>query len=116
MFDSEDDRFQPVSVRFDESSRTYFCFYRSNEEETIPLAFSFDLNEKKWSIDSGEFRGVSLNEIVDSNLSFEQQIQQIVKRFGLLKMKFQSDKKITAEDFSSGISSNSSLNRKIVFH
>lgn len=72
-----------VSVRYDQKSETYFCFYRRMDDTTIQLTLSYTLNERRWAVETNEFCETiekPLNDVVnDLNLPFEEQIRHVVR-------------------------------------
>jgi hypothetical protein len=75
-----------VSIRYDQSSRTYFCFYRRTDHvPTISLTLSYDLNEQKWTIEHEQYRPVFEQFAIEleqySACRFDEQIRHIIDYF-----------------------------------
>lgn len=79
----EIDELRQVSVRFDQESDTYFCFYRRIDDVSINLTLSYSLNEKRWLVETEEFQKSMeepLNNLVqDLHLPFEEQIRHVIR-------------------------------------
>lgn len=70
-----------VSIRFDERNSVYFCFYRPTEDSMVESIFSFDVQREKWSIETRENSEIFSKIVLDPTLSFEMQVEQIVRVF-----------------------------------
>ena len=81
--DYEINELRQVSVRYDQASETYFCFYRRMDDVTINLTLSYSLKEQRWAVESNEFRSTTekpLNDVVeDLQLPFEEQIRHVIR-------------------------------------
>jgi len=71
-----------VSIRYDTSSRTYYCFYRRTDNMSSELILSYDLNEGKWSVDTIEYKNIlekKLNDLFnDEHIPFEEQLRYVI--------------------------------------
>lgn len=80
--DDESNRSRQVSVRYDDGSRTYYCFYRRTEHSPADLTLSYDLNERKWLVETYEYKQSlerTLNDLIeDQNMPFEEQYQSVI--------------------------------------
>ncbi len=82
-----------VSIRYDDSTRTYYCFYRQTDHLSSELILSYELNQGKWIVDTMEYKNIfenKFNELFnEKNIPFEEQIRYIINYldtyFGKLK-------------------------------
>ncbi len=67
-----------VSIRYDNSTRTYYCFYHSSSE----LILSYELNQEKWIVETMEYKNIfenKFNELFkEKNIPFEEQIRYVI--------------------------------------
>jgi hypothetical protein len=71
-----------VSIRYDSSTRTYYCFYHRTDDLSSELILSYDLNECRWNVDTIEYKNLfetKLNQLFnDKKLPFEEQIRYVI--------------------------------------
>jgi len=83
-----------VSIRYDASSRTYYCFYHKKDNLLSELILSYDVNEGKWIVDTIEYKNIfekKLNELFnDKTIPFEEQIRHVIDYLDTYFGKFQS--------------------------
>jgi hypothetical protein len=82
-----------ISIRYDNSTRTYYCFYHKTDHLLTELIFSYELNEGKWIIETNAFKNIfetKFNQLFqEKNIPFEEQIRYVIDYldtyFGKLK-------------------------------
>ena len=83
-----------VSIRYDKSSRTYYCFYHRTDNISSELILSYDLNEGKWSVDTSEYKDIlekQLNDLFnDEYIPFEEQLRYVIDHLDTYFCKFES--------------------------
>lgn len=71
-----------VSIRYDKSTRTYYCFYHRKDDLSLELILSYEIDEDKWIVDTVEFKDIlekKLNELFNKEkIPFEEQIPYII--------------------------------------
>lgn len=84
MLTVEEDDFIPsrnISLRYDETTEIYYCFYHGNENVPTDIIFSYDVKHKKWIVETKEYQNLlekKYNQLLEeNNLSFDEQIQSI---------------------------------------
>lgn len=72
-----------VSIRYDEPTQTYYCFYNRSDNSGIELILSYDVQENKWIVESTEYKSileVQINELFnEENIPFEEQIPFVIE-------------------------------------
>ena len=80
--ENETDESREVSVRYDDGTRTYYCFYRRTDHLSADLTLSYDLNERKWLVETHEYKQClerPLNKLFENhNLPFEDQVRRVI--------------------------------------
>ena len=80
--EKETHKVKKVSIRYDSTTRTYYCFYNRTDDFSSELILSYDLNECKWNVDTYEFKNIfeiKLNKLYnDKNIPFEEQIRHVI--------------------------------------
>jgi hypothetical protein len=56
LYEKEINEFKKVSIRYDNSSRTYYCFYHRTDNSIFDLTLSYDLNVRKWIVETYEYK------------------------------------------------------------
>ncbi len=66
------------SIRYDNSTQTYYCFYHS----LVEVILSYELNRGKWTVETMEYKDIfedKLNELFkEKNIPFEEQIRYVI--------------------------------------
>ena len=81
---SKDERYQlrDISLRFDPSSNTYYCFYRRTDDRTMEITLSFDLTERQWLVETLHYKSSlerNLNDLFhNATVPFEEQIRYVI--------------------------------------
>jgi len=82
------------SIRYDNSTRTYYCFYHKTDNLSSELILSYELNEGKWIVDTIEYKKIfekNLNELFnEKNIPFEEQIPYVIDYLDTYFGKFKS--------------------------
>jgi len=83
-----------VSIRYDKSTRTYYCFYHIIDNLPSELILSYEINQGKWIVDTIEYKNIfekKLNELFnDKNIPFEEQIPYVIDYLDTYFGKFKS--------------------------
>ena len=76
--ESETNKSKKISIRYDDSTRTYYCFYRS----VVEVILSYDANRGKWTVETMEYKDIfedKLNGLFkEKNIPFEEQIRYVI--------------------------------------
>ncbi|CAF0977866.1 unnamed protein product [Rotaria sordida] len=82
VHEQEINEIKKVSIRYDNSTRTYYFFYHRTDILSTTLILSYDLNQNQWNIDTIEYNNVfekNLNDLFnDKKISFEEQVRYII--------------------------------------
>lgn len=92
VHENEMTEFKKVSIRYDDSTRTYYCFYRNKENPSLEVILSYELNQGKWIVDTMEYKYIfenKFNELFnEKNIPFEEQIRYVINYLDLHFGKF----------------------------
>jgi hypothetical protein len=82
LYEKEINEFKKVSIRYDNSSRTYYCFYHRTDNSIFDLTLSYDLNVRKWIVETYEYKHLfetKLNELFhEDQIPFEEQVRYVI--------------------------------------
>lgn len=83
-----------VSLRYDNSSETYYCFYHQKTDVASELILSYEVMKSRWNVDTMEYKNIlenKLNQLFqENNRSFEEQLPYVIDYLDTYFSKFKS--------------------------
>lgn len=83
-----------VSLRYDDASETYYCFYHQTTPLASELILSYDVKQSQWNVDTMEYKIIledKLSQLFhEKNRSFEEQLPYVIDYLDTYFSKFDS--------------------------
>jgi hypothetical protein len=94
VHENENPKTKKVSIRYDDLTRTYYCFYYKTDNLLSELILSYELNQGKWIVDTIEYKKIfekKLNELFNvKHIPIQEQIPYVIDYLDTYFGKFKS--------------------------
>lgn len=71
-----------VSLRYDQSSETHYCFYHQATDRAAEVILSYEVKKCRWIVDTLEYKTIledKLNQLLEENhRTFEEQLPYVI--------------------------------------